>query len=112
MKPITTWDSFAALDIRVGTIIHVQPFTEARKAAYKLRIDFGSEIGMLRSSAQLKDNYFLNDLLGKQVLAVVNLGSKQMGHFISQCLVLGVYAAHGVVLVAPCQPVENGCPLG
>lgn len=112
MKPTVSWDSFAALEIRVGTITQAHHFPEALKPAYKLLIDFGDETGILRSSAQLTENYAICDLLDKQVLAVVNLAPKQIGPFLSQCLVLGLYTPGGVVLVSPGQVVKNGCQLG
>jgi len=103
------YDTFAQVDIRVGTIVAVDPFPEARKPAYKLTIDFGSEIGVKRSSAQLTDNYAADALVGRQVAAVVNFAPRQIGPFMSEVLVLGFPDASGaVVLVAPDKPVANG----
>ena len=103
------YDVFAQIDIRVGTIIAAEPFPQARKPAYKLTIDFGPEIGVKRSSAQLTANYSLEALRGRQVAAVINFASRQIGPFISEVLVLGFPDAAGaVVLVAPDKPVENG----
>lgn len=104
-----TYDDFAKLDIRVGRIIDVAPFPEARKPAYKLSIDFGAEIGVKRSSAQITDVYSPEDLMGKQVLAVVNFPPRQIGPFMSQVLTLGVPDENGkVVLIGP----DTRVPLG
>ena len=103
------YETFAEVDIRVGTIIAADPFPEARKPAYKLTIDFGPEIGVKRSSAQLPANYALDALAGRQVAAVVNFAPRQIGPFMSEVLVLGFPDASGaVVLVAPDKPVANG----
>ena len=103
------FDTFAAVDIRVGTIVAADPFPEARRPAYKLRIDFGPEFGVRRSSAQLTANYRLDALVGRQVAAVVNFAPRQIGPFMSEVLVLGFPDADGaVVLVAPDKPVANG----
>ena len=103
------YDVFAQVDIRVGTIIAAEPFPQARKPAYKLTIDFGTEIGIKRSSAQLPANYAVEELPGRQIAAVVNFAPRQIGPFMSQVLVLGFPDANGaVVLVAPDKPVPNG----
>jgi tRNA-binding protein len=103
------YDIFAQVDIRVGTIIAAEDFPEARKPAYKLTVDFGPEIGTKRSSAQLPANYHREALVGRQVAAVVNFASRQIGPFMSEVLVLGFPDAFGaVVLVAPDKPVANG----
>ena len=107
MKQIT-WEDFEQIDIRTGTIIDAHEFPEARKAAYKLWIDFGEDIGILKSSAQITTNYTLNDLIGKQIMAVVNFPPKQIGPWLSECLVLGVESSTGIVLLRPDHPVENG----
>ena len=106
-----TFDEFAIADIRVGTIVSANDFAEARKPAYKLEIDFG-ELGILRSSAQLTRVYSREDLVGKQVIAVVNLPPKRIAGFESQCLVCGFDRAPGeVVLAQPAEPVPNGSKL-
>lgn len=106
-----TFDDFAKLDIRAGTIISVEDFPEARKPAYKLTIDFG-EAGIKKSSAQITNLYSIEDLLNKQIVAVVNFPPKQIGPFISECLVLGVYNEQGVVLLQPDKVVSNGEKVG
>jgi tRNA-binding protein len=109
---VATYDDFSRLEIRVGTITEVQEFPEARKPAWKLRIDFG-EHGARRSSAQLTTLYTAEMLLGRQVLAVTNFPPKQVGPFISEVLVLGVPGSGGeVVLLQPERPVANGSLVG
>ncbi|MBY6072481.1 MULTISPECIES: tRNA-binding protein [Marinobacter] len=104
-----TWDDFEKIELRIGTIIEVADFPEARKPAYKLRVDFGQDIGIRKSSAQLTDRYDKEDLIGRQVLAVTNFPPKQIGPFRSECLVTGVQTSEGAVtLVRPDEPVENG----
>jgi len=100
---------FEAVDIRVGTIVEVQPFPEARKPAFKLWIDFGPELGVRKSSAQLTKHYTAGDLAGRQVAAVVNFPPRQIGKFMSEVLTLGFPDAEGgVVLIAPTLAVPNG----
>jgi tRNA-binding protein len=107
-----SWQDFEKVDIRVGTIVEVNDFPKARKPAYKLLIDFG-ELGMKRSSAQITNFYAKEDLLNRQVIAVVNFPPKQIADFISECLVLGVYTAEkDVVLLQPERPVSNGWKIG
>lgn len=106
------WSDFQKAEIRAGTIIDVQDFPEARKPAYKLKVDFGQEIGVKKSSAQVTDLYSKRDLLGKQVMAVVNFPPKQIGPMLSECLVTGFYREDGaVVLAVPDESVPNGARL-
>lgn len=111
-QPPISWDDFEQVDLRVGTIMEAQIFPEANKPAYKLLVDFGPPIGILPSSAQITTNYTPEELFGKQVLAVVNFPPKQIGPFISRCLVTGVLDKNGgVVLVGPLNKVPNGTKL-
>lgn len=104
-----TYDDFLKVDIRVGTITAAEPFPEARKPAYKLTVDFGPEVGSKRSSAQITRHYALDELVGRQILAVVNFPPKRIGPFTSEVLCLGLPDAEGeVVLVGPGQSVPNG----
>jgi tRNA-binding protein len=103
------YDDFTRVDIRVGTIVAADRFPEARRPAYKLSIDFGPEIGVKRSSAQLTEHYRLDALVGRQVAAVVNFAPKQIGRFMSDVLVLGFPDEEGaVVLIGPDHAVPNG----
>lgn len=107
-----SFDDFMKVDIRVGTIVDVQPFPEARKPAWKLTIDLGTEIGTKRSSAQITDLYGIEDLVGRQVACVVNLSPRQIGPFLSEVLTLGFPdATQNVVLAAPERAVPNGSRL-
>ena len=107
------WGDFEKVELRVGTITDVEEFPEARKPAYKLTIDFGEEIGTRRSSAQVTDLYSRKDLLGRQILAVVNFPPKQIGPMRSECLVTGFYREDGaVVLAVPDLNVPDGTKLG
>ena len=104
-----SFDEFMQVDIRVGTVVAVEPFPEARRPAYKLSIDFGPEIGVKKSSAQCTVHYRLDELVGRQVAAVVNFPPKQIGKFMSEVLVLGFPDGDGaVVLAVPDKPVPNG----
>ena len=108
-----SWEDFEKIDIRTGTIIEVNDFPKARKPAYKLSIDFGSELGIKRSSAQITTHYSKEELLNRQVVAVVNFPPKQIADFISECLVLGVYDENkDVILLQPQLPVPNGMKIG
>lgn len=110
---MATADDFAAIEIRVGTIIAARPFPEARRPAIKLTIDFGDEIGIRRSSAQLTVHYTPEELAGRQIVAAVNLGTRRIAGFESQVLVLGALPAPGeVVLVNLDKPVPNGTRIG
>jgi tRNA-binding protein len=104
-----SYDEFLKIDIRVGTVIEAVPFPEARKPAYKLKIDFGEELGIKRSSAQITVHYPLDQLVGRQVAGVVNFPSRQIGPFMSDVLTLGFADEKGdIVLLEPERPVPNG----
>ena len=109
---MASFDDFLKLDIRVGTIVSAKNFEKARKPAYQLEVDLGQELGIKRSSAQITDHYRPEELVGKQVLAVVNFPPRQIANFFSEILVLGTYSEGGVVLIRPDQPVKNGDKLG
>ena len=106
-----SWSDFERVDMRVGTIVRAEPFPEARTPAYKLWIDLGP-LGERRSSAQITDRYRPEELLGRQVVCVVNFPPKRIGPFVSEVLVLGAYANHTVVLLRPDQAVELGSRIG
>ena len=107
-----TFDDFLRVDIRIGTIVEVAPFPEARKPAFKLKIDFGPAIGVKKSSAQIVDRYALEDLAGRQVAAVVNFPPRQIGKFLSEVLTLGFADEEGaVILFAPDKQVPDGSRL-
>jgi tRNA-binding protein len=109
VSALISYGDFENVDIRVGTIVEALPFPEARKPAFKLKIDFGAEIGIKKSSAQITKHYEAANLLGKQVAAVVNFPPRQIGPFMSEVLTLGFPDAEGgVVLVAPTLQVPNG----
>ena len=104
-----SYDDFAKIDIRVGTVSRVEPYPQARKPAFKLWVDFGAQVGERKSSAQITENYAIESLVGRQVAAVVNFPPKQIGAFLSECLVLGFPDAAGrVVLIGPDQRVPDG----
>ena len=110
--PMIEWQDFEKIDIRVGTILEVSDFPKAKKPAYQLTIDFG-EMGIRKSSAQITHFYEKQELIGKQVMAVVNFLPKQIANFFSECLVLGVYTdKKEVVLIGPDRKVANGWKLG
>lgn len=107
------WSDFDKVELRIGTIVEVEDFPKARKPAYILKVDFGDEIGIKKSSAQITDLYQKEALIGTQVVAVVNFPSKQIGPMRSECLVTGFYRDDGaVVLARPDSPVPNGAKLG
>lgn len=106
-----SFDDFLKVDIRVGTVLRTEPYPEARVPAIKLWIDFGPEIGERKSSAQITAHYTAEQLVGRQVMAVVNFPPRQIGRFMSEVLVLGVTDEAGVVLVAPDAPVPDGLRL-
>ncbi len=112
MKEIS-WNEFEQVELRVGTILEVFDFPEARKPAYKLKIDFGEEIGIRKSSAQITHHYKKEELVGMQIVGVVNFPPKQIGPFISECLVTGFYDNDGhVVLAVPEKKITKGAKLG
>ena len=107
------WSDFEKIELRAGTVVEVKEFPEARNPAFKLWIDFGEEIGTRQSSAQIKKLYSRDELLGLQVICVLNFPSKQIGPFISECLVTGLYREDGsVVLCVPDKEVQKGARLG
>ena len=107
-----TWDDFSKIDIRAGTITEVTDFPKAKKPSYQLKIDFG-ELGIKQSSAQITSFYNKEELLGKQVIAVINFPVKQIANFFSECLVLGVYDENNqVILLRPDKTVANGQRIG
>lgn len=107
MKNTIDFEIFKKVDIRVGTVISSQHFKKATTPAYILKIDFG-ELGILKSSAQITNLYTTNDLVGKQIIAVVNFKPKQIANIMSECLVLGVVNKANITLITPDKPVENG----
>ena len=106
------FDDFLKLDIRVGTIVGARVFAKARKPAYQLEVDLGGELGIKKSSAQITEQYTPEELIGRQVLAVVNFPPRQIADFLSEVLVLGTYSQGGVVLIRPDKEVQNGDKLG
>jgi tRNA-binding protein len=112
MHSIIQWSDFERVELRVGTIVEVLEFPEARKPAWRLRVDFGAEIGIKQSSAQITQHYSKDELLGRQVVGVVNFAPKQIGPVRSEVLVTGFHDANGhVVLAMPERPVPNGTKL-
>ncbi|WP_339744102.1 tRNA-binding protein [uncultured Rubinisphaera sp.] len=108
-----SWSDFERIEMRVGTIIIVDDFPEARKPAYKIKVDFGAEIGIKQSSAQITDLYSKDDLLNRQIVGVINFPAKQIGPVRSECLITGFYNEDGaVVLAIPERPIGNGAKLG
>lgn len=107
-----TWQDFEKVEMRVGTIIEISDFPQAKKPAFQLKIDFGSEIGIKKTSAQITELYKKEDLLNRQIVAVVNFPKKQIAHFMSECLVLGAVDGAFVTLLQPESRVENGLQVG
>jgi tRNA-binding protein len=113
MTDFLLWEDFERVEMRIGTIIEVKDFPSARQPAYQLWIDFGTDIGLKKSSAQITKRYDKVDLIGKQIIAVVNFPPKQIGNFRSECLVLGsVGPEKDIVLLTPDMTVENGLRIG
>ncbi|WP_367751830.1 tRNA-binding protein [Flavobacterium sp. WC2430] len=113
MENNLSWQEFEKTEMRVGTILAVNDFPEARKPAYQLTIDFGEIIGIRKTSAQITKRYSKDDLLNRQIVAVVNFPKKQIGKFMSECLVLGAVGAEGdVILLAPDFKIDNGLRIG
>ncbi|MGB5668427.1 MAG: tRNA-binding protein [Maribacter sp.] len=108
MDETISWADFAKIDIRVGTIIEVSEFPEARNPAFKVKIDFGEGLGIKKSSAQITERYSKEAILGKQVIAVTNFQNKQIANFMSECLILGAVQGKDVILLQPETSVPNG----
>lgn len=108
-----SWEDFESVELRVGTIIEVEDLSGARKPAYKVVVDFGESIGYKKSSAQITSHYTKEDLIGKQIIGVVNFPKKQIGSFMSEFLVTGFYREDGsVILAVPDKEIKNGAKLG
>ncbi len=112
MSNLISWSDFEVIEMRIGTIVEINDFPKAKKPAYQLTIDFGKEIGIKKSSAQITKRYSKEDLLNKQIVAVVNFPKKQIGNFMSECLVLGSINSDEVVLLTSDLKVENGLRIG
>jgi tRNA-binding protein len=112
MEQNLSWQDFEKVEMRIGTILEVSDFPEARKSAFQLKIDFGIEIGIKKTSAQITKRYKKEDLFGKQIVAVVNFPKKQIGSFMSECLVLGSINGDDIVLLSSDFKVENGLRIG
>ena len=110
MSETITFEDFSKIDLRVGTVIEVNDFPEARKPAYQLTIDFGN-LGIKKTSAQITTLYSKEDLLDRQIVANVNFADKQIANFMSQCLVVGAVDSEKVILLSPEEPVPNGTPI-
>lgn len=109
---MATFEDFLKIDIRVGEVIRAEKFEKAKKPAYKLWVDFGDELGIKKSSAQITEYYDVDELLGRQVMGVVNFPVRQIADFMSEVLVLGIYTDGGVVLITPDKDVKKGDKLG
>lgn len=112
MRNDLKWSEFERVEMRVGTVVDVNDFPEARNPAYQLNIDFGEDIGFRKTSAQITTKYKREELLGKQIVAVINFPQKQIATFMSQCLVLGAVDGKDVTLLQPDVKVENGLRVG
>lgn len=108
MKDVISWNDFSKIEMRVGTIVEVHDFPEARNPSYKLHIDFGAELGIRKTSAQITKKYKKEALLGFQIVAVINFPKKQIANFMSECLILGAVENEDVVLIQPQMNVPNG----
>ncbi|MDO1513998.1 tRNA-binding protein [Maribacter confluentis] len=108
MQETITWNDFSKIDMRVGTILSVDEFPEARNPSYKITIEFGDEIGIRKSSAQITLKYNREELIGMQVIAVINFPKKQIANFMSECLILGAVDNSSVILLQPQMKVPNG----
>lgn len=108
VKETITWPDFSKIEMRVGSIIGIKDFPEASKPAYRIEVDFGKEIGIRKTSAQITQRYSKEELLGKQVIAVVNFPKKQIANFMSECLILGAVDGSDVILLRPDAEVDNG----
>ncbi|MCT8340850.1 tRNA-binding protein [Flavobacteriaceae bacterium TK19130] len=106
--PDLTWEDFEKVDMRVGTIVEVHNFPEAKKPAFQLHIDFGSDLGIKKTSAQITSLYEKEELIGTQVVAVINFPKKQIANFMSECLVLGAVNGDEITLLQPNKPTANG----
>lgn len=113
MENNLTWQEFEKVEMRVGTVVEVNDFPEARKPAFQLTINFGATIGILKTSAQITKRYTKEDLINRQIVAVINFPKKQIGKFMSECLVLGAVGEEGnVILLAPDFQSQNGLRIG
>ena len=111
-KAETSFDQFAAIDIRVGTVCSANVFEQARQPAYKIEVDFGADIGVLKTSAQLTHRYLPEDLIGKQIVGIVNFPKKQIANFMSEFLILGAVQGKDVILIQPQEQAPNGTSIG
>ncbi len=111
-KELLTWQDFSKVDMRIGTIIRAESFPEVRNPAYKIWVDFGEKIGVKKTSAQITELYQKSDLVGKQVIAVVNFPPKQIANMLSECLILGAVNGKEVILLQPEQKAKNGLRVG
>ncbi len=110
-KAEISWEDFEKIDIRTGTVVDAIPFEKAKKPAFKVYVDFG-ELGILKTSAQLTENYSTEELIGSQIVAVVNFPNKQIADFMSECLILGAYSAQGTILLTTERKAKSGLKIG